>query len=131
MPVVSNTSPLSTLASIGRLELVREQVGSVLIPPAVRMELSRHPHSAARQALEKAIEEQCVRATLDRDATGSTGDNSVSSDGERLSAAHESGANGILCTGGLFKVRTAYHCGNDRVRFIRALVGLYESFSPT
>lgn len=56
MRVVSNTSPLSNLAIIGRLDLLREQLGSVTIPPGVRTELSRHPNSAARSALEKALE---------------------------------------------------------------------------
>ena len=57
MLVVSNTSPLSNLAIIGRLELVREQLGNVVIPPAVRAELGRNPHPAARAALEAAIQE--------------------------------------------------------------------------
>jgi predicted nucleic acid-binding protein len=55
MLVVSNTSPLSNLAIIGQLELVREQLGSVIIPPAVRAELSRNPSPAALVALEAAI----------------------------------------------------------------------------
>jgi len=38
MRVVSNTSPLSNLAIIGHLGLVREQLGIVLIPPTVRAE---------------------------------------------------------------------------------------------
>ena len=62
MRVVSDTSPLSNLATIGRLELLREQLGSIIIPFGVRTELSRHPNFAARQALEKAFKEQwlCV-----------------------------------------------------------------------
>jgi predicted nucleic acid-binding protein len=56
MLVVSNTSPLSNLAIIGRVDLLREQLGSVTIPPGVRMELSRLPNSAARSALEQALE---------------------------------------------------------------------------
>lgn len=55
MLVVSNTSPLSNLAIIGHLELVREQLGQVIIPAAVRLELSRHPDSTARAAIETAI----------------------------------------------------------------------------
>lgn len=39
MPVVSNTSPLLNLAIIDRLDLVRDQFGEVLIPPAVLHEL--------------------------------------------------------------------------------------------
>ncbi len=55
MLVVSNTSPLSNLAIIGHLELVREQLGQVIIPAAVRAELNRHPDSAARAVIEAAI----------------------------------------------------------------------------
>src|ERR1035441_4936229 len=58
MLVVSNTSPLSNLAIIGRLDLVREQLGSVTIPPGVQAELSRHPSPEARSALEKALEDR-------------------------------------------------------------------------
>lgn len=43
MLVVSNTSPLSNLAIIRRLDLVREQLGSLVIPPAVQAELQRNP----------------------------------------------------------------------------------------
>ena len=56
MLVVSNTSPLSNLALIGRLELLREQVGSVHIPPAVRAEIARHPHPDSRQRLDQAFQ---------------------------------------------------------------------------
>jgi hypothetical protein len=61
MLAVSNTSPLSNLAIIGRLELLRAQLGSVLIPPAVQRELDRNPHAAARQALHSAITESWIR----------------------------------------------------------------------
>ena len=55
MLVVSNTSPLSNPAIIGRLDLLREPLGSVPIPPGVRSELSRRPNSGARSVLEKAL----------------------------------------------------------------------------
>ena len=61
MLVVSDTSPLSNLAIIGRLELVREQLGMVAIPPAVRAELSLNPKSQARAALEQALREGWIR----------------------------------------------------------------------
>jgi len=61
MLVVSNTSPLSNLAIIGRLDLLREQLGSITIPPGVRTELSRHPNTGASNALEKAIEDRWIR----------------------------------------------------------------------
>ena len=57
MPTVSNTSPLLNLAIIGRLDLIRAQFGSVLVPPAVveecRLEEGRPGSSALRQAIEK------------------------------------------------------------------------------
>jgi predicted nucleic acid-binding protein len=55
MLAVGNTSPISNLALIGRLDLLREQLGSVIIPPGVWTELSRHPNSAAKHTLEKAL----------------------------------------------------------------------------
>lgn len=39
MLAISNTSPLLNLAIIGELHLVRQQLGRVLIPPAVLDEL--------------------------------------------------------------------------------------------
>jgi len=38
MRVVSNTSPISNLAIIGRLELLKRRYGAVRIPPAVTYE---------------------------------------------------------------------------------------------
>ena len=59
--VVSNTSPLSNLAIIGRLDLLPEQLGSVTIPPGVQSELSRHPNPGARQFLEKALKDRWLQ----------------------------------------------------------------------
>ena len=80
MPTVSNTSPLLNLAIIGRLELVRAQFGSVVVPPAVvgefRLEEGRPGSSALRRAVEDgwiAVEEpsddpliRTLRQDLDR-----------------------------------------------------------------
>jgi len=62
MLAVSNTSPLSNLAILDRLNLLREQFGSVTMPAAVRLELSRLPNRAARHRLDIGVEEQwlCV-----------------------------------------------------------------------
>jgi uncharacterized protein len=57
MRAVSNTSPLSNLAIIGRLELLRQRYGRVHIPPAVVDELSRLSHAAARMRLNAARNE--------------------------------------------------------------------------
>ena len=80
MPTVSDTSPLLNLAIIGRLELVRAQFGSVVVPPAVagefRLEEGRPGSSALRRAVEDgwiAVEEpsddpliRTLRQDLDR-----------------------------------------------------------------
>ncbi len=51
MRVVSNTSPLTNLGVIGRLEWVREEFGSVVIPEAVWRELSDLEHAEGKHAL--------------------------------------------------------------------------------
>jgi predicted nucleic acid-binding protein len=48
MLVVSDTSPLSNLAIIGRLDLLRQQFQIVRMPGGVTRELSALPLSAAR-----------------------------------------------------------------------------------
>lgn len=57
MPAVSDTSPLSCLASIERLDLLKSQFGLVYVPPAVRMEALRHPSHKGREAIKKAFAE--------------------------------------------------------------------------
>jgi predicted nucleic acid-binding protein len=54
MQVVSNTSPLSALSIIGRLGLLRAQFGTIRIPEAVWIELSRLDHVSGKQALAQA-----------------------------------------------------------------------------
>jgi predicted nucleic acid-binding protein len=39
MPTVSNTSPILNLAIVGHLDLIRNQFGKIIIPPAVLQEL--------------------------------------------------------------------------------------------
>ena len=57
MRAVSNTSPLSNLAIIGRLELLRQRYGTISIPPAVARELSALTHAAAGDCLKRAMED--------------------------------------------------------------------------
>lgn len=57
MPVVSNTSPISHLSTIGRLDLLRSRFEHVWIPYAVAKELQRLPRPAARAAIEQAYAE--------------------------------------------------------------------------
>jgi predicted nucleic acid-binding protein len=47
MVVVSNTSPISNLAVIGRLNLLRNQFQEIWIPSAVHAELGQLSHAAA------------------------------------------------------------------------------------
>ena len=55
MRVVSNTSPVSNLAIIGRLALLRAKFGTVIIPEAVASELSRLTHAAGAGAIRQAL----------------------------------------------------------------------------
>lgn len=57
MRAVSNTSPLSNPAVIGRLDLLKQRYGAVRIPPAVAAELSRLSHADAGARLEAARDE--------------------------------------------------------------------------
>jgi predicted nucleic acid-binding protein len=61
MAAVSNTSPLSNLAIVGRLELLSEQFGQVFIPPAVHLELKLHPNASARKCIEAAMKQDWLR----------------------------------------------------------------------
>lgn len=57
MLAVSDTSPISNLAFIGRLDLLRAQFAEVRIPPAVAAELKKHPDKAAKNVIELALRE--------------------------------------------------------------------------
>ena len=68
-PVISNTSPLTNLAIIGRLELARAQLTSVVVPQAVWREMIALPHPDARSALLSAQTEGWLEvATLSNSA---------------------------------------------------------------
>jgi len=54
MPTVSNTSPISNLACIGRLDLIREQFTEVWVPSRVELELGNVPDPVARKSIEEA-----------------------------------------------------------------------------
>ena len=55
MTVVSNTSPVSNLAIIGRLDLLREQFLTIRIPDAVRMELECLTQPGAVESIHNAL----------------------------------------------------------------------------
>jgi predicted nucleic acid-binding protein len=56
MPVVSNISPISNLASIDRLNLLQIQFETVWIPAAVAAELSAHPNASASFRIQSALD---------------------------------------------------------------------------
>ena len=57
MPVVSNTSPISNLAVIEKLDLLRTQFQKILIPEAVNRELKALSNLRARAAVETALKD--------------------------------------------------------------------------
>jgi predicted nucleic acid-binding protein len=57
MRVVSNTSPISNLAIIGRLDLLKRRYGAVRIPFAVAAELAALSHPAAKGRITAALAE--------------------------------------------------------------------------
>lgn len=61
MLAVSNTSPISNLAHIGRLDLLKSQVSVVWIPTEVSAELSAHPYPAALARINRAIHDQWIQ----------------------------------------------------------------------
>jgi hypothetical protein len=68
MLAVSNTSPVSNLASIGRLELLKKQSSVLWIPEAVARELASHPDPVAHAAIQRAIREQWIHVGAVQDS---------------------------------------------------------------
>ena|SRR5271168_2913114 len=61
MRAVSNTSPISSLACIGRPSLLRTQFSETWIPPAVLTELNAHPSSEASAEIQTAFREKWMQ----------------------------------------------------------------------
>jgi hypothetical protein len=61
MLVASDTSPISSLAIIDRLDLLRSQFQEIWIPGAVEMELREIPHPLAVTRIEGAIRSGWIR----------------------------------------------------------------------
>jgi hypothetical protein len=55
MLAVSNTSPVSNLAIIGRLEFLQRRYGLVRIPPAVQNELAALTHPNGFKSIQAAL----------------------------------------------------------------------------
>jgi predicted nucleic acid-binding protein len=69
MPAVSDTSPISNLASIGHLHLLKSQFAEVCISDAVMKELMAHPDLAARETIQQALRDQWIRIGTMRDSS--------------------------------------------------------------
>jgi predicted nucleic acid-binding protein len=58
MLIVSNTSPISNLAVVGRLEFLRRRWAVVRIPPAVAVELAALTHPAGSLCIKTALSDR-------------------------------------------------------------------------
>lgn len=61
MVIVSNTSPLLNLAIIGRLNLIKQQFGQIIIPQAVLKELRLTESLPGSELLRKAYHDQWLQ----------------------------------------------------------------------
>jgi predicted nucleic acid-binding protein len=61
MRAVSDTSPISNLNAIGRLQLLQSQFSEIWISAAVSQELSAHPDPVALAAIRGALEEGWIK----------------------------------------------------------------------
>jgi predicted nucleic acid-binding protein len=68
MPAVSNTSPISNLAWIVRLDLLHEQFREVWIPKAVETELRQIPDPAAIKTIDAALAAGWLKSRAATDA---------------------------------------------------------------
>ena len=101
MVVVSNTSPLSNLAIVGRLDLLRDQFGAVLVTSAVRRELNQLRHSTAAQSLDTAFSDGWLQVTpLMRPVPGHLGAGLHAGEAEALALALERSADLTLLDDG-------------------------------
>lgn len=69
MLVASNTSPISNLAIVNHLDLLRLQFGEVCIPVAVKLELDRLNHPEALQAIGTAFGGGWIKVLAVQDET--------------------------------------------------------------
>lgn len=108
MVVVSNTSPLSNLAIVGRLALLRDQFGTVLVPSAVRQELLKLRHGAAAGVLDAAFSDGWLQVTaLLQPVPGHLGAGLHAGEAEVLALALERHANLTLLDDGDARRRAA------------------------
>jgi predicted nucleic acid-binding protein len=63
MRAVSNTSPVSNLAFIGRLSLLKSQFSEIWIPGAVLAELGAHPDAGASADIREALQQGWIKTS--------------------------------------------------------------------
>jgi predicted nucleic acid-binding protein len=68
MLAVSDTSPISNLASIGRLELLKSQFSELWIPLGVAEELAAHPDPVAQANIQNAIRAKWIQIGAPKDS---------------------------------------------------------------
>jgi uncharacterized protein len=61
MPVVSNTSPILSLAIINHLDLLQQQFAEVIIPPTVRLELKPETNYPGTNFIQQALDAQWLK----------------------------------------------------------------------
>ena len=98
MRVVSNTSPVSNLAIIGRLELLRAKYDRVFIPQAVHDELARLTHGTGAAAIQNALASGwlVVEAVADRRLLPVLTARVDAGEAEALELARQTGADLLL-----------------------------------
>jgi len=98
MRVVSNTSPISNLAIIGRLDVLSRQFGTIRIPQAVHSELARLEHQAGRQAIEQALSQGWIEivAAMPGDLARNLAASLDAGEAEAIALASESSADLLI-----------------------------------
>jgi predicted nucleic acid-binding protein len=69
MPAVSNTSPISNLAIIGHLDLLKLQFSELWIPRAVAEELAANPYPSALAAIAAAIDNGWIKTAVPKNTS--------------------------------------------------------------
>jgi hypothetical protein len=93
--VVSDTSPIRALALLGRLELLADLFGAVLIPPAVAEELE-HPPAELTVVHTRSLPFVTIRAPADSARVGALQAELDRGEAEAISLALEEGVVTIL-----------------------------------
>ncbi len=98
MRVVSNTSPISNLAIIDRIDLLRARYGRVVIPSAVAAELQALTHREGRAAIQAAMNDGWLVTELlsDESEAGRLGNSLDVGEAEAIALAAATAADVLL-----------------------------------